>query len=171
MTAEEPDSILPQVYDQLRRLAQNLMRVERVGHTLQATELVHAAYLRLAGNADREWANRAHFFAAAAEAMRRLLIEHARKRGAVKRGGGRPAIGSVLDLTTDEKISEALALDDALLRFVEVDAQAAQVVKLRFFAGLTVDETAETLGISPRSVDRHWTFARAWLSRELRGPS
>lgn len=167
----DPSALLQEVYHELRRLATQLMACERPGHTLQATELVHAAYLRLAGDPGRRWVDRAHFRIAAAEAMRRILIEHARRRGALKRGGGLPSIGSVLDLTTDEKIADAMALDDLLLRLERVDAQAAQVVRLRFYAGLSIDETAETIGIGPRSVDRHWAFARAWLARELRDSS
>ena len=149
------------------------MNDERGEHTLQATALVHEAYLRLIGDAPVPWANRAHFFAAAAEAMRRILVEHARARQRVKRGGGpattprRPPNG-VLDLA-DESADpdEILMLDEAIRRLEQEDPEAARVVRLRFFAGLSVDETAEALGVSPSSVDREWAYARARLHRLL----
>jgi RNA polymerase sigma factor (TIGR02999 family) len=167
---DPPDSaaLLALVYDQLRKTAQQRMNEERRDHTLQATALVHEAYLKLVGDSQVPWANRAHFFAAAAEAMRRILIDHARKRETVKRGGGVPIIAGVLDLASDEKIADALALDDLISRLETDDAQAAQVVRLRFYAGLSIDDTAATLAVAPRSVDRHWKFARAWLYRAIR---
>jgi RNA polymerase sigma factor (TIGR02999 family) len=143
------------------------MALERRDHTLQATALVHDAYLRLLGDSDLAWNDRAHFFHAAAEAMRRLLIEHARKRGRVKRGGDRRRVfADILDLAEADG-EETLALDDAIRRLGETDDQAAAVVRLRFFAGLSVDETALALGVSSRTVDRQWMFARAWLFRAM----
>ncbi len=170
--ADAPDSasaerLLRLVYDQLRKIAQQRMGQERADHTLQATALVHEAWLRLTGDADLPWQGRAHFFAAAAEAMRRILIDHARRRGAEKRGGGLRAVAGVVDLASDEKIGQALALDDLILRMEKEDPQAAAVVRLRFYAGLSVDETARTLGISGRTAARDWAFARAWLAEQL----
>lgn len=167
--------LLPQVYDQLRAVAQQAIAAERPGHTLQATALVHEAYLRLVGPGGKmPWSGRAEFFKAAAEAMRRILIEHARARGRVKRGGdeaGRPAKRlpiSAIDLAFAPDEQELLAFDDELCRLECEDAQAAAVVRLRVFAGLTVEETADVLGISPRTVDRDWAFGRAWLFDALK---
>jgi len=165
-------ALLPLVYEQLRQIARARMRDERAGHTLDATALVHEAYARLVGNRELAWASRGHFFAAAAEAMRRILIEHARARRREKRGGDRRRlaldIDSVVGLATDEKLEEIVALDEALRRLEEQRPRAARVVQLRFYAGLSVDDTAAALGISPRTVDLDWAFARAWLYRELR---
>ena len=159
--------LLPLVYEELRRLARHRMAAENAGHTLQATALVHEAYLRL-GGADAKFASRAHFFHLAAAAMQRILIEHARSRGRIKRGGEmRRLPGNVLDLAAAPDSEEILALDDALRRLEQESPQSAAVVRLRFFAGLSVEETAESLEISPRSVNREWTFARAWLFRCL----
>jgi len=158
------DDLLPLVYDQLRAIAQRRMAGERGAHTLQATALVHEAYVKLIGDQRMSWQNRAHFFAAAAEAMRRILIDHARKRASQKRGGGRKALPiSVVDLAEDADPSRVLALDEALTRLEEEDGRAARVVQLRFFAGLGVDEVAEILGVSERTVMREWAFARARL--------
>ncbi len=163
--ASDGAELLPLVYDELRRLARHRMAGENAGHTLQATALVHEAYLRL-GGADAKFASRAHFFHLAATAMQRILVEHARGRGRIKRGGGmRRLPGNVLDLAAAPDSEEILALDDALRRLDVESPQSAAVVRLRFFAGLSVDETAESLNISPRSVNREWTFARAWLFR------
>jgi RNA polymerase sigma factor (TIGR02999 family) len=170
------DSFFEHVYDELRAIAHARMRAERAGHTLQSTELVHEAYVRLRGNAGEAWQSRRQFFAAAAEAMRRILIEHARARGRAKRGGdseGRPAIRVPLDLEeaailADERDPEIiLALDRAIDRLGERDDRAAQIVRLRFYAGLSVEEAAETLDVTPRTVLRDWAFARAWLYGEL----
>ena len=159
--------LLPQVYDELRILAQHRMAQEGVGHTLQATVLVHEAYLRLGGN-EAKFANRAHFFHVAAEAMRRILIEHARQRGSIKRGGDlRRLPTSVLDLASAPDSDEIMALDEAIGRLEHEAPQAGAVVRLRFYAGLSVEEAAEALKISPRTVNREWTFARAWLFRIL----
>ena len=165
--------LLPLVYDQLRSIAQQRMQDERTGHTLQATALVHEAYLRLVGDRELQWNSRAHFFVAAAEAMRRILIEHARARGRVKRGGdgqGRPANRvplSIVDLAADESSDEILVLEEAFCRLEKEDPEAAQVVRLRLYAGLSVDETAAALGISPSGVDREWAYARAWLHKAI----
>lgn len=163
-----PDQLLPLVYDQLRSIARERMGNERAGHTLQSTALVHEAFLRLQA-AGVQWESKGAFFAAAADAMRRILIDHARKRGADKRGGGRlrQDISGVADLAHLDNPEEIVALDSAILRLEQEDAQAASIVRLRFYAGLSVDETAESLGISPRSVDRAWAFARAWLWKAL----
>jgi RNA polymerase sigma factor (TIGR02999 family) len=162
----EASALLPLVYDELRALARHRMAQENIGHTLQATALVHEAFMRLSGSA--KFSNRAHFFHAAAEAMRRILVEHARARGRIKRGGnaGRAPL-NVLDLAAMDDSEKILAFDDAIERLGKESPAAAAVVRLRFFAGLSVEETAESLGISPRSVNREWTYARAWLYRVL----
>lgn len=159
-----------QVYDQLRVLARRRMSEERTDHTLQATSLVNEAYLRLAGSGEARWSSRGEFFVAAAQAMRRILIEHARSRASVSRGSGRirRVPNNVLDLVADEdRIPEIVALDEAVSRLEEVSPSVAAVVRLRFYAGLSVDETAEALGLSPRTVKREWTYARAILFRAL----
>ncbi len=163
------NDLLPLVYDELRRVAQVQMNDERPGHTLTATALVHEAYLRLLGSEQQlPWANRSHFYFAAGEAMRRILIEHARKRGRVKRGGGRRHIPlDVVDLASSENSQEILSFDEAFRRLEEEAVDAAAVVRLRFYAGLSIDETAKALGVSSRTIDRDWAFARAWLYREL----
>jgi RNA polymerase sigma factor (TIGR02999 family) len=165
------ERLLPLVYDQLRRAAQQLMGHERAGHTLSATALVHEAYMRLVGAGNVEWNGKGHFYAAAAEAMRRILIEHARARGRIKRGGElrRANFESLGDLAASEP-DEILSFDEALQRLEKETPDAAAVVRLRFFAGLSVDETAQALQISDRTVDRLWTFARAWLFRAMRTP-
>ena len=165
--------LLELVYEQLRVIARQRMNAERGDHTLQATALVHEAYLRLVGDQNTQWAGRAHFFAAAAEAMRRILVEHARARARVKRGGdssGRPARRvplNVLDLTEESDPGEILALEEQIRRLETDEPEVGAVVRLRFFAGLSGDDTAAALGISPRQVDRLWAYARAWLHRAL----
>ena len=163
------DRLLPLVYNELRALARVRMARERPGHTLQPTALVHETYLRLFGNAAPRWQNRAHFFGAAAEAMRRILIERARRQARLKRGANAERV-ALTEIAGEPPIDaeQILSLDQALQRLEAQDPSMAQVVKLRFFAGLTVDETAAALDIAPRSVDRYWTAARAWLYRELR---
>lgn len=162
------DELLPRVYGELRALAQQQMSNERSDHTLQATALVHEAYLRLVGGPDLAWADRRHFFRTAAEAMRRILIEHARKRGRVKRGGDRSRIPlDALALAVGEESDNLMALDEAIRRLSEQDVRAAEVVRLRFFAGLDIDQTAAVLGVSPRTVKREWRFARVWLYSAL----
>ncbi len=156
------------VYDQLRSLARRRMAEERIDHTLQTTGLVHEAYLRLEAGGQVKWSSRGQFFLAAAEAMRRILIEHARARGKKKRGGGRQRVLlNVLDLASEEQIPEILALDEALERLEQTAPDVSAVVRLRFYAGLSVEETAQALGISARTVKREWTYARAVLYREL----
>ncbi len=166
------DELLPLVYEQLRAMARVRMSRERAGHTLQATALVHEVYAKMLAPGDGSFENRRHFFFAAAEAMRRILIDHARSRNAEKRGGGdrqrvRLDISAIADLAEDGKTFEIIALDEALRRMEVQRPRVAQVVILRFYGGLSVDETAEMLGISARTVDLDWAFARAWLYREL----
>jgi RNA polymerase sigma factor (TIGR02999 family) len=163
------DQLLPLVYDQLRVIARQRMAQERAEHTLQATALVHEAYLRLVGGQQVKWVDRAHFYFAAAEAMRRILVEHARKRKRIKRGGDwRRAPVSVASLEAEGDFQEIVAVDDAIGRLEEEDPQAGKVVRLRFFAGLSVDDTAQALGLSSRTVARDWAYARAWLHDALR---
>jgi RNA polymerase sigma factor (TIGR02999 family) len=163
------NQLLPLVYGELRALAQRHMQAERTDHTLQATALVHEAYVRLIGQREVDWSGRAQFFALAAQAMRRILVDHARKHTANKRGGEYRRVGlDVLEGTELERQSAyVLEVDQALNQFCAIDAQAGRVVELRFFGGLTVDETAEVLGVSPRTVKRDWQAAKAWLAREL----
>jgi len=162
------EQLLPVVYDQLRRAAQQRMAQERTSHTLSATALVHEAYMRLVGDDDPKWDGRAHFYAAAAEAMRRILIEHARSRNRVKRGGDRQRIPlNVLDLAADQDPEQIMSLDAAIERLANEDPRLAEIVRLRFYAGLSVEQTAAALAISDRTVKRDWAFARAWLHREL----
>ena len=147
------------------------MSEERRDHTLQATALVHEVYLRLVGTNEVPWQGRAHFFAAAAEAMRKILIDHARRKGAAKRGGGVLTVSSVVDLASDENISDSLIVDDLISRLEIEDARAAQVVRLRFFAGLSLEDTANVLGVSQPTVSRKWTYARAWLAQQWESAS
>lgn len=163
--------LLPLVYSQLRELAQQRMNQERTDHTLNATGLVHEAYLRLAGNRKGDWANRAHFFHAAAEAMRRILIEHARAKAGPMRGGGRRKLPlDVVELAAAADSQQILALDEAISRLEEQDAECAEVVRLRFYAGLSVAEAAKAMSVSPRTIKREWAFARAYLLRVLTKP-
>jgi RNA polymerase sigma factor (TIGR02999 family) len=167
------EQLLPLVYDELRKLAAQKMAQEAPGQTLQATALVHEAYLRLAGNDQAQhWNGRGHFFAAAAEAMRRILVENARRKQRIRHGGGRKRLDlGRLDPADEEGSDDLLALEEALQRLAAEDATVAGVVKLRYFAGLTIEETAATLGISVRTANRHWAFARAWLYQQLSGQS
>jgi RNA polymerase sigma factor (TIGR02999 family) len=169
LTAAE--QLLPLVYEELRQLAAQRLLHEKPGQTLQATALVHEAYLRLVGPADRgtrHWNNRSHFFAAAAESMRRILIDNARRKQTQKRGGDlkRKELENIAGTEPDDVL---LALDDALKKLAERDPVKAKLVELRYFAGLTVSEAAEVLGISPTTAKRHWTYARAWLQAEVGG--
>ncbi len=164
---EALDKLTPIVYDELRRLARHYMRGERDGHTLQTTALVNEAYLRLVGFKNMSWENRAHFFAVSAQLMRRILVDHARRRN-LKRGAAFQHVS--LDETAvvrGERETDFVALDDALHTLAEVDPRKAQVVELRFFGGLSVEETAAVLKVSPVTVMRDWSTARAWLYREL----
>jgi RNA polymerase sigma factor (TIGR02999 family) len=163
--------LLPLVYDELRRLAAARLAAEPSGHTLQPTALVHEAYLRLVGPADAaRWDSRGHFFAAAAEAMRRILVDHARRKAAARHGGGLARLELEPDLAAArEPREDLLALDEALDRLAVEDPLKAEVVKLRYFAGLTLPETAAALGLSERTAGRHWAYARAWLRRAVEG--
>jgi RNA polymerase sigma factor (TIGR02999 family) len=163
--------LLPLVYDELRQLAAQKLAHEAAGQTLQPTALVHEAYLRLVGEGEEpHWDSRGHFFAAAAEAMRRILVENARRKGSQKRGGDRGrADFDVSELAAPELREDVLALDEALIQLAAVDPQAAQLVQLRYFAGLTLAEAAQILGVSARTVDRLWAYARAWLYQALEG--
>jgi RNA polymerase sigma factor (TIGR02999 family) len=166
------DSLLPLVYKELRRLAAGYLRREKPGQTLQPTALVHEAYLRLMKDRPDRWQNRAHFCAIAAHSMRQILIERARARGAAKRGGARHRVTLDDAFAAGENRSiDLLALDEALERLATMDPEQARLVELRFFGGLTVEETAEAMDISPATVKRHWTIAKAWLTRELEGRS
>ena len=161
------DRLLVAVYDELRRLARAKLAHEPPGQTLQATALVHEAYLRLLGG-DADWESRAHFFAAAAEAMRRILVERARRKSRLKHGGGRKRLEfDEADLVVLPVDVDLLALDEALDSLTAEDARKAELVKLRYFAGLTLEQAARVLGISRATADRHWAFARAWLYHEL----
>jgi RNA polymerase sigma factor (TIGR02999 family) len=164
------ESLLPLVYDELRKLAAQRLAQEKPGQTLQATALVHEAYLRLVGAADApKWEGRGHFFAAAAEAMRRILVENARRKKAEIHGGGRERVELAEgDWLTRASPDEIVALDDSLNRLAEDDAASAEVVKLRLFAGMSIDEAALSLGISRSAAYRHWAYARAWLMAERR---
>ena len=161
--------LLPLVYEDLRQLAAQKLAQEKPGQTLQSTALVHEAYLRLVGTGEEpHWDNRRHFFAAAAEAMRRILVENARRKQADKHGGGRPRVDLAADLAAPASRSDDLvALDEALSRLEGHDADAARLVKLRYFAGLSHQEAAEALGLSRGAADRLWALARAWLFRQL----
>lgn len=162
------DRLIPLVYEQLRQQARRHLRRERPGHTLQTTGLVHEAYLRLVDQREANWQNRAQFFAIAAQMMRRVLVDHARSRHAGKRGGS--AIHVTLEEATapaEEPGVDLIELDEALTRLAALDPQQARVVELRYFTGLGIEETAQVLGVSPATVKREWTIARAWLRREL----
>jgi len=164
------DKLMPLVYGELRRLAKSHMRRERVGHTLQTTALIHEAYLRLIDAGQVRLENRRHFFAAASHLMRQALVDLARERGSRKRGGPaeRVSLDEVL-VVSEQRDDELLALDEALRALAEFDARKSQVVELRFFGGLSVEETAEALDVSVETVHRDWRLARSWLLRKLRG--
>lgn len=162
------DKLIPLVYDELHRLAHHYMSRERPGHTLQTTALVNEAYLRLVDQKSVSWQNRAHFFAVAAQVMRQILVDYARRRQYLKRGG--QAVQVSLDeaaVVSQERGADLVALDDALTSLAAVDPRKSQIVELRFFGGLSVKETAEVLKVSPRTVMRQWSLAQAWLYREL----
>lgn len=166
---EALESLMPLVYDELRRLANHYLQRERSDHTLQSTALVHEAYMRLAGENAPQWQNRAHFFGIAARVMRQILVEYARAHTAAKRGG----VGAC-KITLDDSLElaqrtniDVVALDGALDRLSELDPQQSRIVELRFFTGLTIEDTSEVMGLSPATVKRDWTSARAWLHREI----
>ncbi len=162
------DELMPLVYDELRRIAHRYLAQRTPGHTLQTTDVLHEAYLRLAGQAEVHWENRAHFFGVAAQAMRNILVDHARTQLRAKRGGGaqRISLDEVLTLGTEQH-ADIIALDDALLDLAKLDERKSRVVELRFFGGLTEPEIAALLQISPRTVNSDWRMARAWLLRQL----
>jgi len=162
------DKLFPLVHSELRRIAQRQMNQERGGHTLQATALVNEAYLKLVGQQSFEWQNRAHFFAVCAQVMRHILIDHARAHARDKRGGGAIQVSlNEVAVVAEEQAPYILALDEALRRLERLDPQKGKIVELRYFGGLTVEETAEFLKTSQRTVEREWTAAKAWLYREL----
>jgi RNA polymerase sigma factor (TIGR02999 family) len=165
---EAMESLMPLVYSELRRLAHYYLQRERSDHTLQSTALVHEAYLRLTGQNPPQWQNRAHFFGIAAHVMRQILVEYARGHAAEKRGGGacKLALDDALELPGKVDV-DLIALDGALERLTELDAQQSRIIELRFFAGLTIEDTSEVMGISPATVKRDWRSARAWLHREI----
>jgi RNA polymerase sigma factor (TIGR02999 family) len=166
--AGEADKLLPLVYEELRRLAAHKMSQEKPGQTLQATALVHEAYMRLVGSEAQNWDGRTQFFTAAAEAMRRILIENARRKQSLKRGGiqKRADLNEVI-LAVESPSEDILALDEALARLAQEEPVAAELVKLRYFVGLTLEQAAELMGTSRRTATRHWTFARAWLYKQI----
>ena|SRR5438034_2424916 len=167
--ARAAEELLPLVYDELRKLAASRIAQEAAGQTLQPTALVHEAWLRLVSNENQRWQNRAHFFAAAAEAMRRILIDNARRKRAQRRGGGQAHVAiQDVEVASAAKDDELLAVHDALAKLAREDKQMAELVKLRFFIGLTNKESAEILGVSEPTIERWWAFARAWLYREIR---
>lgn len=163
------EALMPLVYEELRRLARHYMRRERQGHTLQTSALVNEAYLRLIDYKRMRWQDRAHFFAVAAQAMRRILVEHARSRGRERRGGEarKVSLDEAASLA-NEQAAEMLALDEALTSLAEFDARKSRIVELRYFGGLSIEETAEALGVSPVTVKRDWNAAKLWLHREIR---
>jgi RNA polymerase sigma factor (TIGR02999 family) len=165
---QELAALMPMVYDELRRLAHHHLGRERAGHTLQTTALVHEAYLRLVGQKEARWQNRAQFIAVASQMMRRVLVDYARARGFAKRGGGERRVS--LDeamVVSDERAADVVALDEALNALAQFDERKSRMVELRFFGGLSIEETAEVLGVSPGTVMRDWTLAKAWLQREI----
>jgi RNA polymerase sigma factor (TIGR02999 family) len=162
------DELMPLVYEELRRLAHKYIRQERPGHTLQTSALLNEAYLRLVDQKNIQWQDRAHFFGIAARLMRQVLVDYARKRGYAKRGGDarRVSLDDAM-IVTQERAAEVVALDDALRSLAAIDPRQSQVVELRFFGGLSIDETAKVLAVSPGTVMRDWTLAKAWLRRAV----
>ena len=162
------DKLMPLIHEELRRLAHRYMRRERGGHTLQTTALVNEAYVRLVNRKRVHWENRAHFFAIAAELMRTILVDHARSHGYAKRGGGARKITlDELAIVSQERAAEVVALDDALKELAELDLQQSRIVELKFFGGLTIEETAKVLHLSPATIKREWSTAKAWLYQEI----
>lgn len=162
------DKLMPLVYQELNRLAHRYMRRERPGHSFQTNDLVSEAYLRLVDHKGMRWQNRAHFYAVAAQAMRRILIDRARSRASVKRGGGLHLVDlEQANLTPEKQAADLVALDDALTDLAAIDRRKASVVEMRYFGGMSVEETAEALGVSPVTVMRDWNTAKAWLLRAL----
>jgi len=169
---EALDQLMPVVYEELRRQAARYLRREQPGHTLQTTALIHEAYVRLVDQRNVQWQNRAHFFGIAAQLMRRILVDHARAKKRVKRGGSDVRVSLAdADVAVKGQELDVVAVDEALQRLAALDEQQSRVVELRFFSGLTVEETAEVMGISKATVKRDWAMAKAWLHRELSGES
>ena len=159
---------MPVVYEELRRIAHQHMRKERPGHTLQTSALVNEAFVRLVDQSEVQWQNRAHFFGIAAQMMRRVLVDYARSRGYAKRGGNARQVSfDEAAIVSQERAADVVALDDALTSLAAIDSRKSQIVELRFFSGLSIEETAEVLAVSPGTVMRDWTLAKAWLRREL----
>lgn len=162
------DELMPIVYDQLRRMAKRYMNRQESGHTMQTTELIHEAYLKLAGNEEKNWKNRAHFFGVAAQAMRHILVDYARSKKSQRRGGFRQKITLVENaVVSNQRSDEILALDEALLKLAEVDERKSKIVEMKFFGGLNFEEIAEVLQLSIITVKRDWSFAKNWLSKEI----
>ncbi len=162
------DRLMPMLYDEFRRLAANYLQQETPGHTLRPTALVNEAYLKLINQDRVDWKGRTHFFAVGAQAMRRILVDHARSKHRLKRGGGRRKVSLEEDLTlSPERDEDLLALDEALEKLARIDTRQARIVELRFFGGLTVAEVAQVIGVSERTVRNEWSMVRAWLRREL----
>ena len=162
------EQLMPLVYEELRQMARGYMRGQSPGHTLQTTELIHEAFLKISKGGGRNWENRAHFFGVAARAMRQILVDYARSKSRQKRGGWQERVTMAEGVvTTSNHSKELLALDDALQKLEQIDARRSRVVELKFFGGLTVEEVAEVLKISPETANRDWQFARTWLLREL----
>jgi len=162
------DKLMPIVYEELRRIARRYMRQERPSHTLQTTALVHEAYCKLLDQREMQWQNRAHFFAVAAQVMRRLLVDHARTRRYAKRGGGARAVSlDEVALVTEDRAEQVLAVDEALTRLAALDRRKGEIVELRYFGGLSAEETGEVLGVAAITIKREWLKAKAWLQRDL----
>jgi RNA polymerase sigma-70 factor, ECF subfamily len=162
------ENLMPLVYDELHRMARNYMRRQPSGHTFQTTELIHEAYLKLAGKDEQNWQNRAHFFGVAAQAMRHILVDYARSKSSKKRGGWQDQVTFSEDvLVSKERSGEIVALNDALNQLSALDERKSRVVEMKFFGGLKIEEIAEVLKVSPKTVKRDWRFARTWLLREL----
>ena len=165
---EALDKLIPVVYDELRRQAARYLREERPGHTLQTTALIHEAYLRLINQHNVEWKDRAHFYAIAARLMRQILVDHARKRQAAKRGGSDIKVPLEEEMViSPERNMDLVALDEALTRLAGIDPQQSRIVEMRYFSGLSTEETAEVMGVSSRTVKRDWNVAKAWLRQEI----
>lgn len=162
------DDLIPIVYDELRRMAKRSMKRQDSGHTMQTTELIHEAYLKLAGNEEKTWKNRAHFFGVAAQAMRHILVDYARSKNSQRRGGFKQRITLAENqFVSNERSEEIVALDDALTRLAELDERKSRVFEMKFFAGLNFEEIAEVLQMSTVTIKRDWSFAKNWLSKEI----
>ena len=165
------DELMPLVYQEIRKRAQALLRLERAGHSLNGTALVHEVYVRLVDQRQSTWQNRAQFYGLACQAMRNILVDHARNRNRLKRGGGavKLRLSDVIETTPAKRDVDLIKLDDALHELAKLDARQSRIVELRYFAGLTIEETAETMGLSIATVNRYWLAARLWLLREMSG--